>query len=154
PGVTERHCGMRPLVDLPSDGDFLHLPSEDQSHVAGEVAAESGQPPYRVRVVMFHWFRGKLKDSLLTTEAQRHKENTNQESFLAVFSLCLCASVVNNECPKKDRRNSFSVSPGVRPLFRTAQAHFQRSPDTASYVAPAENVRRETFSAIPCSLPL
>src|SRR5438477_500165 len=38
--VTQIHRRMRTLVDFPADSDLLHLPAEDEDHVAGKIAAE------------------------------------------------------------------------------------------------------------------
>src|SRR5262245_4991586 len=110
-GVTQRHCRMGPLIDLQANGDFLHLPSQDQDHVYCEVAAEGGETPYGVRVVLFHLWPEKSLRSTMSSNAYLREQRQ----------------------------------------FRTVRGCCRRILDTASCGAPAENARRETSSAIPCS---
>ena len=49
--VTQIQRGMRALVNFPPDGDLLHLPAEDEDHIAGEIPAERRQAPGSVGVV-------------------------------------------------------------------------------------------------------
>jgi|SRR6266850_2897197 len=50
--VTQIQCRMGALVDFPANGDLLHLPAEDEDHIAGKIPPERRQPPCSVGVVM------------------------------------------------------------------------------------------------------
>src|SRR5262245_44224765 len=73
--VSQRHRRMRPLIDLPSDRDFLHLPSEDQNHVPGKIPAEGGQSPDYISVMLLHSYCGSDRTATISHCTRAFPEN-------------------------------------------------------------------------------
>src|SRR5262245_31505811 len=79
--VAQSHRRVGALVNFPADGDLLHLPSENQDHVPGEVATKGRKPPDSVGVVLGHGSRGcksgieKLNKSLRLALFSKHRDD-------------------------------------------------------------------------------